>query len=221
MSLSKVHRKNEDCEVINILAENFDGEEGNYPHGFNGDGVNALSAGDRRPVSFDKNTDAYGQGKKAGLEEAEKQFGATVKALAEAIDEIGRLRQLILKNSTDDMVRLVMAVSEQLVQSEISVRDDAIIAVINNALQAAVKSDEFHIKVNPADFEMVTKNRPLFLASISGLKNITFEADQKTSRGGCLVESVLGEVDATLETRLDEIRQHLTGLMEKRNATAG
>ena len=56
---------------------------------------------------------------------------------------------------------------------------------------------------------MVIEKKPLFIASISGLKNIIFEGDAAIARGGCLVESTLGQVDATLESQLAQIRQHL------------
>ena len=142
-------------------------------------------------------------------DEAAKNLNDTAQTLGSAIVDISRLRETILTNSMDDMLRLVMAISRQVVQHEIETREEVILTIVTEALHAAIKADEFHIKINPNDFQVVTENKPLFLASISGLKNITFEADSNISRGGCLVESVLGKVDATLETKLDEIFQQL------------
>jgi flagellar assembly protein FliH len=142
-------------------------------------------------------------------EEAEQRLNDTTRTLGGAIVELSRLREKILKNSTNDMLQLVMAISRKVIQHEIQSREEVILNIITQAMHAAIKADEFHIKVNPDDFQVVTDNKPLFLASISGLNNITFEADPSIDRGGCLVESDLGQVDATIETKLDEIYQQL------------
>ena len=56
---------------------------------------------------------------------------------------------------------------------------------------------------------MVNAQKPLFLASISGLRNLSIDADAAISRGGCRVDSELGDVDATIESQLAAIRQAL------------
>lgn len=155
------------------------------------------------------------------LEDAGTQLNYTSMALAAAIEEISRLKKTILINSTEDMLRLVMAISRKVIQCETSMRDDIIQTVVKQALQAAIKSDEFSIKVNPEDFALVNEKKPLFLTSISGLNNITFEADPEISRGGCLIESDVGQVDATIETKLDEIHQQLLTSINKNNGTSG
>jgi len=154
-------------------------------------------------------------------DEAAKRLNDTAQTLGAAIVDISHLREIILNNSTDDMLRLVMAISKQVIQHEIRTREEVIVTIINKALQAAIKADEFHIKINPRDYQVVTENKPLFLTSISGLKNITFEADSSISRGGCMIESALGKVDATLETKLDEIFQELRNATDNHDKKSG
>jgi flagellar assembly protein FliH len=154
-------------------------------------------------------------------EEAEKNLNHTAEALGAACMDISRLRENILRNSTKDMLRLVMVISKQIIQHEVASREELIVSIITEALHAAIKADECHIKINPDDLNVVNDKKPLFLTSISGLKNITFEADPSLARGGCLVESELGEVDATLETKLEKIFQELVGLTDNDAAKSG
>lgn len=152
---------------------------------------------------------AYARGKREGGEKAEKRFGETIQAFSAAIEDISQLRESILKNSTDDMLRLVMAIAEQVIPCAVALNPEIIHHTIVRALQAAVDSDVYHIKVHPEDMAVVMEKKPLLLASISGLKNLTVEASASVSRGGCLVESELGEVDATIESQLEEIRRKI------------
>jgi flagellar assembly protein FliH len=153
--------------------------------------------------------EAYARGKREGSEKAEKCFGETAQAFSAALEDISRLRGSILRNSTDDMLRLVMAIAEQVISCTVELNPEIIHHTIVKALQAAVDSDVYHIKVHPDDMVVVMEKKPLLLAGISGLKNITVEASPEVTRGGCLVESDLGEVDATIESQLEEIRRKI------------
>lgn len=154
--------------------------------------------------------EAYARGRQDGLNEAEGRFATTVQALAQALEDVSRLRESLAQTGSQDMLRLVMAVSEQVIRTVVDVDSNVVLAIIENALQASIRADSFRVRVNPADLEGVTKQKPLFLASISGLKNISFEADPQISQGGCRVDSELGDVDATIETQLEAIRQALS-----------
>jgi len=171
---------------------------------------------DSTPLSIDEiRSTAFNEGKAAGLRQAEDQFGAAANALAAALEDINQLRESILAKSSPDMLKLVMAIAEQVIHCEVACNEDVILNTLKNSLQAAIKSDEFFVKIHPDDFAMVSENKQKFIAAISGLQNIHFEADPAITRGGCLVESTLGKVDATIDAQLEEIRQHLLNSIEK------
>ncbi len=159
--------------------------------------------------------ESYRRGKKEGMEQAAQEFNDAVRALGLALEEISRLRESIYDSNAEDMLRLVLAISQQVLQQEIAAREDVILTTLQNALQMSIKAEEFHIRINPEDYQLVTDRKPLFLASISGLKNITFEPDPNIGRGGCKVSSTLGEVDATIEGQFAKISEHLLKAVRK------
>lgn len=153
--------------------------------------------------------EAYTKGKKEGRLEAEKELHTAAQALAGALEKVSRLRESLLSRSKEDMVRLVMGVVKRVIQTEVMEKEDIITRTIARALKAAVQYDEYYIHIHPDDLRVVTEKEPLFLASMKGLENIQFIVDENISRGGCLAESKAGDVDATMETQLDEIYEHL------------
>ncbi len=153
--------------------------------------------------------EAYGRGRQEGLAAAEQRLESATQALTQTLEDVSRLRDSLARSGSQDMLRLVMAVAEQVIQRSIEVDPNVVLSIIENALQVSVRSDSYRICINPVDLDGVIKQKPLFLASISGLKNISFEADAAISPGGCRVDSELGDVDATIETQLESIRQAL------------
>lgn len=153
--------------------------------------------------------EAYARGRQEGIAQAEERIGELGRAFAAAVEDISRLRESILKNSTDDMLRLVLAVAGQVVHVEIASNPQIVLETLKRGLKAAVRSDEYHIRLHPEDLALVSEQKPLLLASVSGLKNITLEGDPGVARGGCMVESNLGQVDASIDSQLAEIRDKL------------
>ncbi len=159
--------------------------------------------------------EAYLQGKEEGQQEIRLQFENSLELFARGIEEIGRLRSTLLQNSAQDMLRLVLSIARQVIHCEVSLNRELVLTTIEKALRAAVRCDHYHIKVHPDDLALVTEQKPLFVTSINGLENITVEGDPQIVRGGCLLESELGMVDATVDGQLEEIRRTLLSTVEQ------
>jgi flagellar assembly protein FliH len=216
MSSSRIYKERGSEELQLLRFAEFDGGGGGGTVAVQSFAPVAMAAPTARGVALAgadngqrKVEEAYARGRQEGLAQAEERFGELGRAFAAAVEDIGRLRESILKNSTDDMLRLVLAVARQVVQVEIAGNPQIVLETLKRALKAAVRSDEYHIRLHPQDLALVSEHKPLLLASVSGLRNITLEADPGLARGGCLVESNLGQVDASIDSQLEEIREKL------------
>ena len=212
MNLSKIYRGTEVDDLKEFQFRSFGEADSGSP--LENDGFVKTSAVIAPVVasahSANAVEEAYARGRKEGLDSAEGNLETSAQALAAAAEEISRLRESLAKNSSQDMLRLVMAISEQIVRREVSADPKVVLSIIEKALHASVRTDQYRILINPADLESVTRQKPLFLASISGLKNLSIETDPSISQGGCRIDSDLGDVDATIETQLEAIRQALS-----------
>jgi len=184
-------------------------EDGEAPRGYSEEEVEGI-----RQEAYDQGRqegleEGYASGKEAGREEKAQELDEAAQALADALERINNLRGYVLNRNKQDMVRLARVIAEQVIHVEVSSRESAIIRAVERAIQEAVQSEEYRIRVNPGDMNVVVENKPLFLASMSGLQNIVFESDEEISSGGCVVESDQGKVDATIETQLEKIQDKL------------
>jgi flagellar assembly protein FliH len=90
------------------------------------------------------------------------------------------------------------ALARQVVRSELATRPELVATVAAQAVEAVLLSAR-HIRlhVNPADLQLVQQGAADALAA----RGARLMADAAVARGGCIVESDLGRVDATIETR--------------------
>ena len=63
--------------------------------------------------------------------------------------------------------------------------------------------------VNPDDLELVRETAGTLLAELGGMEHLEIQSDRRVPRGGTVVRTAEGEVDATIETKLARAREVL------------
>ena len=146
--------------------------------------------------------EGYAEGVAAGRVEGEQACGR-MKQLAESfgntLDNFDfRLADMVLELSLD--------VARQVVAGELAVRPERILDVVNLALkQMAETSREARLLLNPDDAALV---RP-HLDQVLDKNRLRIVEDVRIVRGGCLIETAQGDLDATLPGRWRQVVQVL------------
>ncbi len=153
--------------------------------------------------------EAYAQGQTEARKKMRQELDTVLQAFTQAAKELDGLRSDFLRRQGEDLVRLAMEVAEQVIAAELSLNPDLILSIVGKAMESAFEADEYRILVNPEDVSVVQENRPLLLANINGLRQIHVQGDASITRGGCIVESNKGQVDARVESKMAEIHKQL------------
>jgi flagellar assembly protein FliH len=153
--------------------------------------------------------EAYQRGLQQGLADAEEDYGDAQRALLSACQQLDTIRETLIQNSRNEVLEFAMAIAERIVRISVREQDRTIIATIDEALQQAVKSDEFTIYLHPKDYETVSLKREELIAGLSGLNNIVIKQDNSIERGGTKIESDNCTIDGTIATQFDVIREEL------------
>ena len=153
--------------------------------------------------------DSCDRGFADGRREAEESFSGVCRTLSEAIVAVSGLRERILRECEDDLLRLAMMVAKQIIRQEIA-QDRTILAqFVCEATTGITDQNDIVICFNPEDYRAVSANRQIYLAGIGDKMQITIKPDDSVSVGGCVVETQTGLVDARVETQLSEIFKRL------------
>jgi flagellar assembly protein FliH len=131
------------------------------------------------------------------------QMAAQIGQLVASFDaEFARLESQI----ADTVAHTATALARQVVRSELETRPELVAAVAAQAVEAVLLSAQ-HIRVNvhPQDHALVAEGAAEVLAA-RGARLVT---DPTVSRGGCVVESDLGRIDAGIEARWAQAAEQL------------
>lgn len=146
--------------------------------------------------------EGYAEGLAAGRAEAEAA-GARLRQLAESFSDT--LDNLDFRLA-DMVLELALDVARQVVAGELAARPERVLDVVNMALkQMAETSREARLLLHPDDAALV---RPQ-LESVLDKTRLRVVEDARIARGGCLVETSQGDLDATLPARWRQVVQLL------------
>ena len=146
--------------------------------------------------------EGYAEGLARGLAETEQ----TDKRMKQLIESFGYTLDNLDFHLAEMVLDLALDVARQVVTGELSVRREHILDVVNLALkQMAESSREARLLLNPEDAVLV---RP-HLDQVLDKNRLRIVEDVRVVRGGCMIETSQGDLDATLPTRWRQVVQVL------------
>jgi flagellar biosynthesis/type III secretory pathway protein FliH len=135
------------------------------------------------------------EGRRAGLARA----GATIVAAAAARDR--RLAAI-----EREVVAIVLDVAARVLGRELAAREEAVVDLAARALARARDRREVTLRVHPDDARAV-RGGEARLAAILARAPLAVREDASVARGGAIVETDAGWIDAGIETQLAELRR--------------
>jgi flagellar assembly protein FliH len=140
----------------------------------------------------------FDQGKVA-VEIQQKQWGELINALDYPL-------KMLHKTIADTVFNLSITIAQQLVKKTLKFNPDEVISVVTECLETlAEDSEKLKVRLNPVDATLVRA----FLNSHNGKNNYQVIEDAAITQGGCIVQSKVSTLDATLEKRFATQFEHL------------
>lgn len=112
----------------------------------------------------------------------------------------------VRQDCEQSLVSLAFEVASRLVAG-LPISAAMVEASIHEALSQVEEHTDYHVYLHPEDLELLQQmNSPVLLPNVAGQK-IHFHRAPELSRGGCIVKTRFGLVDATRETKLELLQK--------------
>ena len=162
---------------------------------------------DSAAIERDAFTKGYAQGERAGAEAAATRGDAMLRRLAQTLDELGGLRADMIHKSERQLVQLAIAIATRVIQREITLDRELLVAMARVALDRLGETSSATIRLHPEDHAAAAAVRGVNLST----ESVKVVPDPMVSRGGCMVESDFGLIDLAATSQLAEIASALLG----------
>jgi flagellar assembly protein FliH len=151
-----------------------------------------------------------------GLVEGEQRLGAQLLQQRNELLELhtgvlNSLRQAVgqvTRDAENALIEIAFTVAQKLV-AEVPIDHALVEANVRAALAQGEEATEFFIHLHPDDLALLQRHTSELLSPAPRQEQMHFLAAPEMARGGCLVRTQFGVIDARRETRLEHLRQTL------------
>ncbi len=149
----------------------------------------------------------FAQGEKDGFELGQKRAGTIFHQLQKLFSEIAKQREDLYQAYTREMLQLVFCLTRKILQQDLPLPEPVIHKTLQAAFRYVKEQRKVHLRLNPNDYEHLLARPELlpFAQEPNGAEGVKMVADPTITRGGCYLETSRGDIDATLESQLDQI----------------
>jgi len=170
-------------------------------------------------VREDARKEGFDEGRQAGYDEGLEDAHRLAEQLQRVLDKAIEKRTAIIEESETQIIELVLMIARKVVKV---ISENQKNVVVNNVIQALRKlksRGEVLVRVNLEDVELASDRIKDFIRMVENVRAVTVVEDSTVDRGGCVIETDFGEIDARISSQLKEIEDRILELAPIRSRT--
>jgi flagellar assembly protein FliH len=159
----------------------------------------------------------FAKGETAGINAGEKKIQALAARMTDVMNTLAGLRSELVAQYEKELMDLVLAICRKIIFCEIAADSRVIRETVLQILQEAPGAQQITLRLHPEDLDAIETLKTRAGVSATDLNRVALFPDTSVSRGGCLLETPHGDMDAAIETRLKNVYAalHTTSSAEK------
>jgi flagellar assembly protein FliH len=147
------------------------------------------------------------EGLREGREEALAALAPALEALNQAVEAMQIEQVARAERLEAHAVDLGLFLAEKVLGGALAVEPDLVVEAVRGALRGIVERERVTVLVHPDDLELVRDAMDDVRGSLGGIEHCEVQAERRVARGGAVVRTPDGDVDARVETKLVRARE--------------
>jgi flagellar assembly protein FliH len=147
----------------------------------------------------------YEQGYAEGLAAAEAVMARSIQDLSRIVGSVVENHAEFFRAAERHVVDLALQIAQRVVEHEIENMPDLAVNVIRAALDEMDARTAVRVRVNPDDQELLRRRWAQVVPPGIGPDRIELQPDERVQTGGAIIETTHGQVDAQLESKLQQL----------------
>lgn len=148
-------------------------------------------------------------GEKALSEQLLRQRGELIELQNGVLSSLRQSINEVTRECEGAMIALALEIAGKIV-ADLPISSEMVEAAVREALANVEQNTLLTVLLNPMDYELLQQaNAPMLLQDVGG-ERLKFQTSPQVTRGGCMIQTNFGVVDARRETKLEALKQSLT-----------
>ncbi len=155
-----------------------------------------------KKLAYDK---GFADGKTEGVKTGEQSVFAAAEYLKQCGVQLISSKTAFLKEAEASAIKLAVAIAGKIIEDEAIQNNEIILASIRKALAQINDKTAVVLRISESDFSTVKDKLSQLKNIFDDLSQVKIMIDERVNKGGVIVETNSGDIDARIEVQLDEI----------------
>ncbi len=165
----------------------------------------------------DARQEGFEQGSKDGYEKGSAEVDRLIERMHKILEAVMQRREEILQDTESQIVELVILMARKVIKILSENQKNVIMSNTVAALRKVKTRGNVTLRVNIEDVKLTTANASAFIQHIENVQGITVQEDSSVEKGGCIVETDFGAIDARISSQLTELENKILEVSPVKN----
>lgn len=210
-AFAEVKRQSDEAQAIKANAEN-EAQKIVSDAKVQADDIAAKAQIERDDLKRSAYDEGFKSGQEAGFESGKAEVNRLIERSHKILETVLNRREEILTETEEQVVQLVLLISKKVVKIMSENQKQVVMANVLSALKKVKTRGNVTIRVNLEDVKLLTDHIKDFTAQVENVSGITLVEDSSVDKGGCIVETDFGAIDARISSQLSELESKILEL---------
>lgn len=160
-------------------------------------------------LSNEAKKQGFDQGREEGFKEGRLEVERLIDRLHVILERAMDKRSEILEQTESQVIELVLLIAKKVVKTISDNQKNVVLSNVSQALRKLKTRSDIIIRVNLADLQLTTEHKKELIAAAENVKQLTIVEDSSVDRGGCIIETDFGEIDARIQSQLHAMEEKI------------
>lgn len=165
----------------------------------------------------DARTEGFEQGSAEGYEKGKAEVERLIDRMHKVLEAVMQRREEILQDTESQIVELVILMARKVIKILSENQKNVIMANTVAALRKVKTRGNVTLRVNIEDVKLTTAHADEFIQHVENVQGITVQEDSAVEKGGCIVETDFGAIDARISSQLTELENKILEVSPVKN----
>ncbi len=161
--------------------------------------------------------EGFEQGSQEGYEKGSAEVERLIERMHKILEAVMQRREEILQDTESQIVELVILMARKVIKILSENQKNVIMANTVAALRKVKTRGSVTLRVNIEDVKLTTAHADEFIQHVENVQGITVQEDSSVEKGGCIVETDFGAIDARISSQLTELENKILEVSPVKN----
>ena len=161
--------------------------------------------------------EGFEQGSQEGFEKGSAEVERLIERMHKILEAVMQRREEILQDTESQIVELVILMARKVIKILSENQKNVIMANTVAALRKVKTRGNVTLRVNIEDVKLTTAHADEFIQHVENVQGITVQEDSSVEKGGCIVETDFGAIDALISSQLTELENKILEVSPVKN----